>query len=200
MRRSDRDIVDALVARDEAAFEALYRRHSAYVRRVLLGIVRDAAAADDLLQEVFIRVWGRAGQWDGRGPLKAWVLRVATNLALNHLRSVRRRRERPLEEPIETQDEEYESQVPGWMVDTATLGPDAVVERMEQRRLLWQFVDDLPEEKREVIRMIHDAEMEIREVAERLEVPEGTVKSRLHHARRHLAGAWKKAQMAEEEV
>ena len=192
MTRSDRDLVGRILKRDAHAFEVLFDRYADAVRCHLTRIVRDGSAAEDLQQEVFLRVWNRAGQWDGRGAFRAWLFRVATNLAFNHLRSVRRRREQPLEVPPEPEDEDEDPRVPGWMVDAAALGPDAVLEKTEQRRRLWRFVDELSEEKREVVRMVHDAEMEIREVAERLEVPEGTVKSRLYHARRQLAREWGK--------
>ena len=79
----------------EAAFDMLFGRHSSFVAARLGRMVRHGGAADDLLQEVFLRLWTRAEQWDGRGSLRAWLGRIATNLALNHLRSVRRRRLRP---------------------------------------------------------------------------------------------------------
>ena len=91
----------------------------------------------------------------------------------------------------EGQDDD-ESLTPGWLVDKASLGPEAQVEQRERYQWLQRRVDELPEEKREVIRMVHDAEMEMREVAERLGVPEGTVRSRLHHARKELARQWRK--------
>jgi len=194
MTRSDRDLVGRILERDAHAFETLFDRYGDAVRCHLTRIVRDGPAAEDLQQEVFLRVWNRAGQWDGRGAFRAWLFRMATNLAFNHLRSVRRRREQPLALSPEPENEDDDPRIPGWMVDAAALGPDAVLEQAEQRRRLWRFVDELSEEKREVVRMIHDAEMEIREVAERLEVPEGTVKSRLYHARRQLARAWGKAE------
>ena len=62
-------------------------------------LVRDEPAAEDLLQETFLRVWTRAGQWNGQGTFKGWLFRIATNLALNHLRTRRRRPEQPLELP-----------------------------------------------------------------------------------------------------
>ncbi len=199
MTRSDRDLARRVVARDARAFEVLFKRYGEAVCRHLTGIVRDRSTADDLVQEVFLRVWNRAGQWDRRGPFKSWLYRIATNLALNHLRAVRRRRERPLELPPEPEDEEDDFRIPGWMMDAAALGPDAILEQVEARRLLWRFVDELPEEKREVVRMVHDAELEIREVSERLGVPEGTVKSRLHHARKRLARQWQKMEPQHEE-
>ena len=199
MTQSDGELVEGILKRDAHAFEILFNRYGEAVYSHLAWLVRDRMAADDLLQEVFLRVWGRAGQWNGQGPFKAWLFRIATNLALNHLRSVRRRREQPIQVPPDHEDEDDDSRVPGWMIDTATQGPDVILEQAEELRLLGRIVDDLPEEKREVIRMVHDEEMDIREIADRLEIPEGTVKSRLYHARRHLARQWRELDDPQEE-
>lgn len=193
MGASDAELLERVRGRDAEAFEALFARYRGSVGRFLARMVRDEAAAGDLGQEVFLRVWTRAEQWDGRGGVRPWLFRIATNLALNHLRSVRRRRELPLVPP-RGDFEEDESRVPAWMIDGATLGPEAALELSERRALLRRLVDELPDEKREVFRLVHDAEMEIREVADALAIPEGTVKSRLHHARRRLAREWERSE------
>ncbi|MCE2435870.1 MAG: sigma-70 family RNA polymerase sigma factor [Candidatus Latescibacteria bacterium] len=64
------------------------------------------------------------------------------------------------------------------------------MERAEQRRILQALIDALPEEKREIFQMVYEDEVTLREVAERLAIPEGTVKSRLFHTRKQLAAAW----------
>lgn len=191
MTPSDESLIERVLERDAHAFETLFHRYSEMLCHHLTRIVRDRAAADDLVQEVFLRVWGRAEQWNGQGPFRAWLFRIATHQAFNHLRTIQRRREQPLEAPRPPADEEDENPVPAWMIDASTPGPDALLEQAEQRGLLRRFIDELPEEKREVFRMIHDAEMEVREIAEALRIPEGTVKSRLHYARRHLARRWR---------
>ena len=186
--------MNRILRRDAQAFEILFDRFERQVKACVHRIVRDSAAAEDLVQEVFLRLWNRADQWKCRGTLMGWLLRIGTNLAYNHLRSVRRRREQPIE-PVPwsgCDDEDDDSLTPGWLIDHASIGPDAVAEQREQRQWLERRIDSLPEEKREVVRMVHDAEMEMREVAERLGVPEGTVKSRLHHARKELAEQWRK--------
>jgi RNA polymerase sigma-70 factor (ECF subfamily) len=162
------------------------------IRRHLVQIVRDEAAAQDLVQEAFLRVWTRAEQWEGRGFFKAWLYRIATNLALNHLRSVRRRREQPLEVPNEwADDEEEESSVPAWLIDTSAIGPDVALELAERRRRLQRLLGRLPEEKREVFRLVHEMELSVRDAADELGIPEGTVKSRLYYAKRRLAREWR---------
>ena len=192
MMESDQTLIRKTVKRDVAAFETLFARYSAPVRQHILSIVRAESAAEDLVQEVFLRVWTRAEQWNGQGEFKGWLFRIATNLALNHLRTVRRRRQEPLETPPdEFDDEEERPPDPDWMVDTSSHGPEVMVEQAEQSQLLWQLVDGLPQEKREVLHLIYQKEMALREAAIELGIPEGTVKSRLYYSIKHLAREWK---------
>jgi RNA polymerase sigma-70 factor (ECF subfamily) len=187
---TDRDLVVRICARDEQAFEALFERYGAPIHRHLARYVRHAAAAQDLVQEVFLRVWTRAEQWDGRGSFKGWLYRIATNLALNHLRSVRRRREQPLPAVDEEWGDEGEERFPAWIMDDAALEPDVAVERSEQSARIALLVADLPQEKQEVWHLVHEMEMSIRDAADELGIPPGTVKSRLFYAKRRLAREW----------
>ena len=193
MAADDRALVARVAAGDGEAFETLFARHADGVRRHLQRMVRHGGAADDIMQETFLRLWTRAEQWDGRGSLRAWLFRIATNLALNHLRSVRRRRQRPLELPAPEplSDEDDEPLAPAWMIDASALGPDAVAELAEERDRLHRLVERLPDDKREVFRLACEAELPVREIAEALDIPEGTVKSRLHYARKRLAREWR---------
>ena len=186
---ADRELVEQALAGDAVAFEALLARYRVQIRRHLLRYTHDDVAAQDLLQEAFLRVWTRGDQWDGRGTFRAWLYRVATNLALNHLRTVRRRREAPLETEEEIEMDEGDL-VPAWMIDDTALGPQAALEQAEERQQVRRLVAALPDEKRAVFRLVHEMEMTIHDAAARLEIPEGTVKSRLHYARKQLADDW----------
>lgn len=186
---SDREWVEQALAGDAVAFEALLARYRVQIRRHLLRYTHDDVAAQDLLQEAFLRVWTRGDQWDGRGTFRAWLYRVATNLALNHLRTVRRRRETPLETEAEFEMDEGDL-VPAWMIDDTALGPQAALEQAEERQQVRRLVAALPDEKRAVFRLVHEMEMTIHDAAVQLEIPEGTVKSRLHYARKQLADDW----------
>ena len=187
---SDRALVNRIRRRDPHAFDVLMQRYAEQVKAHLRRIVRDEAAADDLAQEVSLRVWERASQWDGRGPFKAWLMRVATNLALNHLRSTRRKREQPLVFEDRSNEEDEEGLAPGWMIDNSTLGPAEVADLAEQKELLRGLVAALPEGKRQVLQMVHEHDMDLAEVAESLGIPVGTVKSRLHYTFRWLGRKW----------
>ena len=190
MTPSDAILMQRIVARDQEAFAILFARYQAQVTESMRWVTRDPVAADDLTQEVFLRVWNRADQWSGQGSFRGWLFRIARNLSLNQLRSQSRRREQPLEMPSLYDEEDEEQPVPGWMIDRAALGPDVQLERAEQRRILQALIDALPGEKREIFQMVYEDEVTLREVAERLAIPEGTVKSRLFHARKQLAEAW----------
>ncbi len=190
LEQADAELMDLVRARDENGFDALRLRYNSLILRHTLSIVHDADAAEDLVQEAFLRVWTRAEQWDGRGSVKAWLYRISTNLALNALRSVARRKETPLD-PEWASEEDDDTHVPAWMIDWTTPGPEAALERAERSAMLRRLVDGLPEEKRELVRLVYEAEMELKEAAEALGIPEGTAKSRLFHSTRRMAREWR---------
>jgi hypothetical protein len=78
MQPSDKKLISLIRTQDAGAFETFFARYSTAIQRHIAGIIRDAVAAEDLVQEVFLRVWLNAEQWDGRGPVKAWLYRIAT--------------------------------------------------------------------------------------------------------------------------
>ena len=187
--QSDRELIEQIRERNSDAFEILFERYRYVLQKHILRTVRDESASEDLVQEVFLRVWTCAVQWNGRGELRSWLYRIATNLALNYLRTVHRRRQQPLEIPEDSYDDEDgdPAYMPAWLIDNTWLEPQTMLERAEQTEFLWEFVDDLPDTKREVLHLVYAEEMEIRQVADELGVPIGTVKSRLHYTLRRLA-------------
>jgi len=186
---SDTQLIQRIQGHDSEAFEAFYTRYRLAIRNHITRIVRDDTVAQDLVQEVFLRVWTRAHQWDGRGKVKGWVYRIATNLSLNHLRSMKRHPQQQLEIPADESDDDVS--IPGWMIDPSALTPEVLFEGTEQRQMVWALIEDLPPEKREVFQMVYDEEMDLQSVASALEIPEGTVKSRLFHSRKNLANKLK---------
>ncbi len=190
MKPSDKELLGRVSCRDAEAFDSLFARHAGAVRDRLARIVRSESAAEDLLQEVFLRVWIRADQWAGHGSVRAWLLGIAAHLALNHLRSSRRRRHRPLEAPPAGGGDEEEDLIPGWMIDASAVAAPDAAELAERAETLRRLLGELPEEKREVLEMIYQEQLDIREAAERLGVPPGTIKSRLHYARQMIRQGW----------
>ena len=93
MAPSDEELLSRVGLGDSDAFEMLASRYRGQVEGRVFGMLRDHDAAKDIAQEVLLRVWTHSEQWRGTGSCKAWLMRIATNLALNHLGSVARRGE-----------------------------------------------------------------------------------------------------------
>ena len=155
---------------DRAAFDKLYRRYSRPVFGLALKRLGDRGRAEDAVQETFVSIWRSARTYKPeRGPGAPWVYGVARNAIVDRSRA---RHEPPTEVPDEAASE---------------AGPD---ERAEQSWTQWQVhsaLERLPEREREVIALAYWSELSQSEVAERLGIPLGTVKTRTRSALMHLA-------------
>jgi RNA polymerase sigma-70 factor (ECF subfamily) len=195
MTQTDETLLRRIQQGDNDAVELLHTHYASALQRHVRSMVHNDEASADLVQEIFVRVWQRAELWSAPGSVKAWLYKIASNLALNHLRNRRRRPEQPLEPPIEYHaaegwQQEPETRVPGRLIDAAALQPEALLTAAERKDQLWRLVDELPQDKRQVFHLVYESEMDLRSVADALEIPEGTVKSRLYHGKRHLTRRW----------
>jgi RNA polymerase sigma-70 factor, ECF subfamily len=162
----DAGLVRRLKAREPKAMNDLYDRYGRLTYSLIHRIVRNPSTAEDLVQETFLRIWNRVQSFDAeRGALGAWVLTVARNRAIDHLRSVDGRMEAGA---IDLDQLER----PGLFArsDTAALGIDRV------RRLKTAF-EKLAPAQREVIELAYYQGLSQTEMAERLKQPLGTVKT-----------------------
>lgn len=166
-RRSDRELVDAVLERkDEPAFDALYRRHTprlfALVAR-LLG--RGDEEAEDVVQEAWIRAFENLDRFEWNSEFSTWLTGIGLNRVRNRIRTYGRSRESGVE-----------------VVPDIAVVPD----RHETRIDLERMIARLPDDERMVF-VLHDVEgMKHREIADHLDIPEGTSKTFLSRARRRL--------------
>jgi len=168
---TDERLVEALDSRDERALEALYDRHGDYVYSVCLRMVGDVQLAEDLSQEVFLRLWRRPDLFDvNRGRFLTWLLSVARNRAIDERRS-RGRRFR-LETPPSVHTEEMLELVP-----TDEERDVAVVS--EERVIIKKALVALPPEQRLTIELAYFGGYTQQEIADGLHQPLGTVKTRI---------------------
>jgi RNA polymerase sigma-70 factor (ECF subfamily) len=164
---------DALVTPDEdlaREFEERLRESSRLAVRVAYGVLRNRDEAEDVAQEAFARAFQRFRQLRERDRFRAWLVRMTWRLAIDRWRSDRRRTAREqaaFEEPVASVE-------------------DVAVARERSTRL-WRAIDGLPEKLRVVVVLAAIEGHGMREVAELLKVPEGTVKSRMFDARKALA-------------
>lgn len=149
----------------QTAARALYRAYGGELYGFALRRLGDRGAAEELVQDVFTRVWRHAAEFDPeRGSLRTWLYGIARNALVD---AERRRAARPPLTTLEPQD---------------TVDPD---EPLERALLRWQIglaLDRLTPEHREAIELMHLRGLSVRETAHRLGVPEGTVKSRCYYA------------------
>jgi len=173
------ELMQRIQAGEAAAFDEMITQHGR-VLRIHLERYVSPADAEDLLQEVWLLVWQRAGQWDGRGRLLAWLLAIATNAALNHLR---RKREVLSLAPPELEEC---AEMPATASEALLPGVEEQVLWREELHRIRLAMAALPEEKQEALRLVRLEGRSLQEAADSLGVPIGTLKSRLHHARKLL--------------
>lgn len=169
----DSQLIEQIRRGDLTAFEALYNKYKSQVYRTALAITDDAAAAEDLLQECFLRLHANIDRLDGSTPLAPWLHRVTVNLAYNFVT----RRKRSLG-ALEALWENFAVK--------ANTSPERAIEHSELRRLVEEALEELSFEHRAVVILFYLSEFSIEEIAYIMNCPVGTVKSRLHYARHKL--------------
>ena len=170
---TDISLLQRIAARDTAALAELYDRHSRLLFGLLLRIVRDRGEAEEILQEAFVRVWTRAESYDARmgGPLP-WIVRVARNRAIDRLRA---RRVRAIVDAPALDMAALEATAPA----TGIQSPEAAVLDSERRQKLTGALAGLPGEQRQLIEAAFFEGYTHSELAQRFELPLGTVKTRI---------------------
>ncbi len=158
---------------DVDALGELYEKYKTNIFRTALAITQDRGAAEDILQESFLRLFTYADRIRTDVSVEPWLYRVAVNLSHTWVQKSRRR-VAPLEGVLER------------LTDSLHLLPDHVMERRETQEAVQQAIAGLPLGHRIVVVLYYLEGLGLREIAEVLEIPEGTVKSRLHYARESL--------------
>jgi RNA polymerase sigma-70 factor (ECF subfamily) len=169
---AEQTLVARLIAADPAAVGAVYDEHHRAVRAFATRLVGDAAAAEDLVHEVFVSLPRAARNYRFESSLRTFLISIAVNHARHHVRAATRRRAamgRLAQEPE------------GNVAD-----PEQLQRRKELATLLTRALDKLPLEQRVTFVLCEVEDRTSREVAEITGVPEGTVRTRLHHAKRKL--------------
>lgn len=172
---------DLLLARRAAggrpdAWEELLALYGERVYNLAVHFAGSVEDAEDLTQEIFLRLYQNLRLYRGDVPLAAWALRLSRNLCIDHYRRTRRERRSP------AVAEEVLARLP------AGDDPQAEAQRRQQLRAVYRGLEEMPEDLAEVVLLRDLQGWSLEETAASLEVPVGTVKSRLHRARLQLAG------------
>lgn len=175
---SDADLMQAMAAGNSAAMEKLYDRYSKPVFSFAFRMMSDRDHAEDLTQEVFLRAWRRSSRFsDTRGTLISWLLSITHNMAIDE---IRKRQRRP---------QKAESQEPELLMGTLRDTDESVESQAVASAsglVIRDVLKEIPENQRIVLELGYFRGMTQREISERLDVPLGTVKTRMRLALRKL--------------
>jgi RNA polymerase sigma-70 factor (ECF subfamily) len=187
----DYTLVQRCLSGDAAGWEELVRVHTRRVYGLCYRFTSSEAEAQDLTQEIFLRVFRSLKSYRStEGSFTTWLTRLSRNLLIDHYRRTRQER---LTDPIEDQLPILEQKEHGAM---AAVRPDRALAGREASEILQAALAKLSPELRETVILRDLQELEYREVAEVLKIPEGTVKSRLNRGRAELARLLRKQQAA----
>ncbi len=187
MDNDDAALIERCRAGDLTAFEPLVEKYRQRVWRLAYNFLRDREEAWDVAQEAFIRAYQALPSFRGQSAFYTWLYRIVMNVAADRARSrgARGRAFGTERVPEEDWDRVLADQ------NAADEAPDAAAARREQRRKIDEALALLPEHHRKII-VLSDLEgLSYREIADTLEIPMGTVMSRLHNARKRLRDALK---------
>ena len=169
---SDAALVEAIAKGDRHALQILYGRHHVKVYRFALRFVRDEAAAEDMVSEVFLDVWRQAERFERRSQVATWLLAIARNKALSNLRR--------------RSNEQLDEEVAEFIEDPAD-NPEITLQRQERSAIVRSCLEQLSAAHREIVDLVYYHERTIEEISEIIGVPANTVKTRMFYARKRVA-------------
>lgn len=184
---TDRELVLQLQNGELAALGDLFDRHQRLVFRTAVGITGDEQVAADLLQDVFLRMHRFARHIDPDRPLEPWLYRTTANLTYTWLKR-RKRWLRPLEDVAE------------WLVGSSKQSPAYVAETDEEWRDIKKAIASLSLQQRVVVVLYYINDLSLQEISEILDIPVGTIKSRLFYGRQALKKYLEKGEEGHVEV
>ena len=167
---AEASLIGRIAARDLRAFEVLYRAYHTRLTRFLERLTRRATLVEEVLNDTMLVVWNRADTYNGRSKVSTWIFAIAYRKALKALQRI--------DEPIEDPEPEQRA--------SADAGPEQRLGQQEVRSALARALDDLTAEHRAVIELTYFHGIGYREIAQIVDCPVDTVKTRVFHARRRL--------------
>jgi RNA polymerase sigma factor (sigma-70 family) len=186
----DAQVVNLLVRRciagDAAAWEEIVRRYNRRIYNICYRFAGSGDDAEDLTQEVFIKMYRTLNSYDvGRGAFMTWVTTITRNLLVDHFRKTKQHR---VTDSLDSAPSEHEDAMPlSDQIEDKGPAPDTHVQSRETGQTVHQALQKLSPELREAVILRDLQDMDYREIATVLKVPEGTVKSRINRGRAELA-------------
>jgi RNA polymerase sigma-70 factor, ECF subfamily len=183
---NDQELVERVAQQDQAALTALYQRYGTLVYSLAYRVLNNAHLAEEVTQDTFMKVWRGSTRWDSeRGRFSSWLLTIARYTAIDRLRQEQRHT---------TANATSLDDAPPVSTDIGR--PDDPL--LQDGQLLRQLMQQLPEEQSQVIKMAFFMGLTHRELAEKLNLPLGTVKTRVRLGLQKLRKLWHDATKSKE--
>ena len=175
--QSDALVIIRARSGEESAFAELLRRYRVPVFNLCLRMLKNRDDAEDVAQDVFIKVFAMLDRYDERYAFRSWIFKIAANQSIDFIRK-HRIKLLSLDEPVHYGGEEIERQFPD---ERPTPADD--LEQKQLGTLLREITDELPPHYRSMIVLRHQEQLSYEEIASIMDLPLGTVKARIHRAR-----------------
>ena len=163
---------------DLAAFNDLVRKYEKQVYNFAYRLTGNYDDANDVAQDAFLRVFNAIGSFRGDASFSTWLFRITTNVFLDERKRAKAHPQASLDEYLELGESSVTRQI-----EDPSPTPEAVLEESERAQILSNAVSDLPEYQRAMVTLYHGQQKSYEEIAEIMDLPIGTVKSRLNRAR-----------------
>jgi RNA polymerase sigma-70 factor (ECF subfamily) len=183
---TDADVIARVLAGDGDAYRVLVERYQGRAYALAVRVLRDEEAAQDAVQDAFVKAWSALNRFEGRSSFFTWFYRLVMNQCLDMKRRDKADRQLPYEEDgtADVTPEASMEAVPE--VAGVAFAPAASVMQKELRRALAVALESLPEQARETLVLREIDGLSYAEIAQALDIPKGTVMSRLYYARKQM--------------
>lgn len=185
-REEDFAAIRKALVGNEQAYEFLQKKYRKVVASLIRRMVKDEDDIDDLTQETFIKAFGSLDSFKFNYSFSSWIYRIASNNCIDFLRR-KRFATISISQPIGDGDEEHTFEI-----KDVSYQPDTSYMQDERQRILFEAIDKLPENYRQIIKLRHEEDLDYKDIADQLDLPLGTVKAHLFRARKILLTELKK--------
>lgn len=174
----EKNIIERCKQGDLAAFNELVKKYEKQVYNFAYRLTGNYDDANDIAQEAFLRVYNAIGSFRGDASFTTWLFRITTNVFLDDRKRARAHPHASLDEYMELEESSVARQI-----EDPSPSPEAITEEKERAQILQTAVHSLPEYQRAMVSLYHTQQKSYEEIAEIMDLPIGTVKSRLNRAR-----------------
>jgi RNA polymerase sigma-70 factor, ECF subfamily len=170
--RLDEALMESIATGDQLAMQVLFQRHNVRIYRFVLRQTGNASLAEEIMSEVFLEVWRRAGTFKAKCQVSTWLLAIARHKAISRRRRIT---EAPLDDDMAA------------VIADPSDDPETVLDREDRSKIVRKCLTQLSPAHREIIDLVYYHEKSVDEVAQIVGAPKSTVKTRMFYARRQMA-------------